>query len=226
MIQSIVKFSQLEDRFDSEYYQPKFIKVFKALEKSGYKLEKLGNIISDINYGTSEKVIYQDSGVSFLRVTDVDDFYTIEPENGKFISKQEANKLKQYAVEEGEIIISRTGTLGSAVYIDKRLAGSIFGSYFIRVSFKPSKLKTIFVAVYLNSLFGKLQAERMASGGIQTNLTIDAIKSFTIPVLDETTQKKICNLYFEALNERRKSKQLLEQAKTDIEKIVEKGARG
>lgn len=220
------KFSDMEDRFDAEYYQPKFIKVFKALEKSGYKLEKLGDIVSGVRYGTSEKVVYQKDGVPFLRVTDVDDFYTIEPENGKFVSRQEAEKLKQYAVKKGEIIISRTGTLGSAVYIDDNLNGSIFGSYFIKVLPDSKELLPEFVAFYLNSLCGKMQTEKMASGGIQTNITVEMVKSYIIPVLNKKVQENICNLYFEALSERRKSKQLLEQAKIDIEKNVEKGARG
>ncbi len=218
------KFSDIEDRFDPEYYQPRFLKIFKALDKSGYELKRLGDIASGVRYGTSEKVIYKAEGVPFLRVTDVDELYSIEPEKGKFISKQEANKLKQYAVKKGEIIISRTGTLGSAVYIDDNLEESIFGSYFIKVSPKSKELLPEFIAFYLNSLFGKMQTEKMASGGIQTNITIDTIKSYKIPILNKKAQEKICSLYFEALDERRKSKHLLEQAKLKVEEIVEQGA--
>lgn len=217
------KFSEIENRLDPEYYQPRFNEIKKVLDRSGYKLVKLGDISSAIRYGTSDKVIYKEKGVPFLRVTDVDEFFTIEPEKGKFISKIEAEKLKKYAVKGGEIIISRTGTLGSAIYINSRLDGSIFGSYFIKVSPESKELLPEFIAFYLNSLLGKLQTEKRASGGIQTNLTVEMIKSYTILVLPQRIQKKICNLYSEALQNRKKSKQLLEEAKQKVEDLLEKG---
>lgn len=217
-------FSEISDRIDSKYYQPKFIKIRKLLLKGKHKSVTIGEISHSIRYGTSEKVHYTNDGAPFLRVTDIDSFYTILPEEGKFITLHEAERLKEYKVKKGELIISRTGTLGSAVYINEGLDGSIFGSYFIKVSLNHEKLDPFFVAFFLNSKAGKLQSEQLASGGIQRNLTIDAIKSLIIPVLPKSTQQKISKLIQQLFKLRQESKNLIEKAKREVEGMTEKSS--
>lgn len=222
MIQSTVKFSQIKDRFDAEYYKPGFLELGRLISKSKIKFIRLGDIASRIRYGTSEKVAYQEKGISFLRVTDIDDFFTIEPENGKFISRQQAEKLKNFSVSKGELLVSRTGTLGSVVYITERLEGSIFGSYFIKVTIQKNTLSPIFVSVFLNSPWGKLQTERAASGGIQTNITIEMIQNLLIPELRKNDQERIAQIYIEAVKTRRKAKELVDKSQEEVEKIIKK----
>lgn len=222
MIQSTVKFSQVKDRFDAEYYKPEFLELEKLISGSGTKFIRLGDLASKIRYGTSEKVAYQEKGVPFLRVTDIDEFFTIEPENGKFISKQQAEKLKTFSVNEGDLLISRTGTLGSVVYITKRLGGSIFGSYFIKAMLQKDTLSPIFVSVFLNSPWGKLQTERSASGGIQTNITIEMIQNLLIPELRKNDQDRIAQIYMEAVETRRRAKELVDKSREEVERIIKK----
>ena len=184
----------------------------------------LGEIAKEIKYGTSDKVIYQEKGIPFLRVTDINKYKTINPIEGKFISVNEALKLKPYQVEENDLIISRTGTLGSVIYIGNDLAGSIFGSYFIKVKPKiENNILPHFISIFLNSAIGKLQTDKLGSGGIQTNLTIEMIKGLIFPILEIEKQLKICNLYNESIMLLTHSKELLEKAKTEVERIIEGG---
>lgn len=214
-------FSKIEDRLDGEYYQPRYLKAITAIKSGGYKTISLGSIASKIRYGTSQKVAYQDDGVPFLRVTDIDNFFSIDPQEGKFISEAEAKTLQSYAVQENDLLISRTGTLGSVVHINKALAGSVFGSYFIKVTPKKNvEILPLFAAIFLNSLVGKLQSERYGSGGIQTNLTIEMIKELIVPAFKKRQQEQICRIYSEALQAKKESKNLLEQAKQEVEKII------
>lgn len=216
------KFSKISDRIDSDYYQPRFIRIKELLLREKYKTVTIGEISREIKYGTSEKVYYTNDGVPFLRVTDIDSFYTIWPEEGKFISPYETERLKEYKTNEGDLIISRTGTLGSAIYIDKSLKDCIFGSYFIKVTLNHPELDPFFVAFFLNSKAGKLQSERLGSGGIQTNLTIDAIKSLIVPILPKSAQQKISKLIQQSFNLRQESKALIEKAKKEVEEMIEK----
>ena len=220
---SIIQKSQLEGnlRLDAEYYQPEYLEIGPTTLKGKLKVIGLGDIASEIKYGTSENLEYPPTGTPFLRVTDVNDIFTIDPENGKFILPSDAMKLKEYRVYKGDILISRTGTLGLAVFIDERLEGSIYGSCFIKVSIRDKRFNNEFITVFLNSRFGQLQTAREASGGIQTNLTIGAIKSFNVPILPKSSQQKIADLVRKSHEARKKSKELLEVAKKKVEEMIE-----
>lgn len=212
------KFSETNERIDPEHYQPIFNEVEKVFKKQ--KTVNLGDISLEIKYGTSEDLFYVEKGMPFLRVTDINEFSTIEPMEGKFINNFDAGRLKEYQVQTDDIIISRTGTLGLAVYIDEKLHGAIYGSYFIKVKPRHKDLFNRFIAFFISSKIGRLQTNRWASGGIQTNLTIDAIKSIQIPILSQPVQQKISSLIQESLRLSKETKNLINEAKKQVEEII------
>jgi len=216
-------FSEVEKttRFDSEYYQPKYDQNIENVRNSKFKNVKLGTLIEGIKYGTSEKVDYSESGIPFLRVTDINSFNTIDIEDIKRIPEYELQRVKNAIIRENEILISRTGTIGCAVYINEKLKNSIFGSYFIKI--KVDKINPLYLSIFLNSQLGKLQTQRETSGAIQTNITIPIIKSLRIIVPDTEIQEKICDVYRDALQIRDASRRLIVQAKTEVEELIEKG---
>ena len=188
---SLVPFRYIIDRIDAGYYRPKFLDMDNKFNKIKSPLIELDELISGIKYGTSEKVKYTDTGIPFLRVTDINQFNTIETSLGKFVSEKTSERLKEYQVMQDDILISRTGTIGVAVYINAELENSVFGSYFIKITVDKSKAVPLYIAQFLNSKLGRLQSERLKSGGIQTNLTIDAIKSIKVPLPTKNEQLKI-----------------------------------
>lgn len=218
-------FSEVEKtmRFDSEYYQPKYGRNIENARNSKFKNVKLGTLIEGIKYGTSEKVDYSESGIPFLRVTDINSFNTMDIEDIKRIPEYELPRVKNAIIRENEVLISRTGTIGCAVYINEKLKNSIFGSYFIKIKVDKSKINPLYLSMFLNSQLGKLQTQRETSGAIQTNITIPIIKSLTIIVPDTEIQDKICDVYKDALQIRDASRRLIVQAKTDVEELIEKG---
>jgi len=198
-------------RFDSEYYQLKYDQNIENVRNSKFKNVKLGTLIEGIKYGTSEKVDYSESGIPFLRVTDINSFNTIDIEDIKRIPEYELPRVKNAIIREREVLISRTGTIGCAVYIDGGLKNSVFGSYFIKIKVDESKINPLYLSIFLNSQLGRLQTERDTSGAIQTNITLPIIKSLRIIVPDTEIQDKICDVYMDALQIRNASrKHLLE----------------
>lgn len=80
-----------------------------------------------------------------------------------------------------------------------------------------------FAAFFISSKIGRLQTNRWASGSIQTNLTIDAIKSIRIPILSQYIQQKISSLVKEAIRLCKEAKNVLSNAKQKVEIAVSKG---
>ena len=210
-------------RLDSEYYQPKYDELYELLEASCLKkewdLKRLNSLSSLFKYGSSEPFEYLAQGVPFLRIADLQK-YRFNEKNLKFIS-QEAAKHQQATARTGDVLISRSGTLGLAITTPDYLNNAVYGSYFILTRPRQEGILPTYLALYLNSLVGKLQTEQANTGGIQTNLTIPVLESLLIACPPLNVQQKLVDKVSKSYDAEDKSKQLLEIAKTGVERAIE-----
>ncbi|EIA82542.1 hypothetical protein cco6_00702 [Campylobacter coli 59-2] len=77
------------------------------------------------------------------------------------------------------------------------------------------------LVLLLNSFICKMQFERIGTGGVQTNLSSIDMQNILIPKIDPTTQEKIAKYIQESFNLRKKSKQLLDNAKIKVEEQIQ-----
>ena len=66
-----------------------------------------------------------------------------------------------------------------------------------------------------------MQAERDAGGSIILHWRVGEIENVVVPVIDYKIQEKIAALVEESFNLKKQSEQLLEVAKTAVEKAIE-----
>jgi type I restriction enzyme M protein len=214
---------QSSGRFDAEYYQPKYDELYESLEAAcldkGWDLRQLASLSSLFKYGTSEPFEYLEQGVPFLRIADLQK-YRFREQDLKFIS-QEAAKQQQANVKTGDVLISRSGSLGLAVVIPEYLNDAVYGSYFILTRPNQEAILPTYLALYLNFLVGKLQTEQANTGGIQTNLTIPVLESLLIAYPPLEIQQKFVDMVNQSYDAEDKSQQILEIAKTGVERAIE-----
>ncbi len=210
-------------RFDAEYYQPKYDEFYKCLETScldkKWKIKRLKDLSSCFKYGSSDSLEYISQGVPFLRIADLQK-YRFNKKDLKFISQESANK-QQAKVKTDDVLISRSGTLGLAIVIPEYLNNAIYGSYFILTRPDNTLILSTYLALYINSLVGKLQTEQANTGGIQTNLTIPVLESLLIACPPLNIQQKFVDKINQCYDAEDKAKQLLEIAKIGVEKAIE-----
>jgi hypothetical protein len=209
-------------RLDAEYYQPKYDELYRKLETAcltkKWKLIQLKSLSSTFKYGTSEPFDYIEKGVPFLRIADLQK-YRFAEKDLKFISYEASQN--QASVKTGDVLISRSGTLGLAIVIPEDLNNAIYGSYFILTRPNQNLIISSYLALYINSLVGKLQTEQANTGGIQTNLTIPVLESLLIVCPPLEIQQKFVDKVNQSYDAEDKSKQLLEIAETAVEKAIE-----
>jgi restriction endonuclease S subunit len=215
---------QTANRFDAEYFQPKYETIIVALKKASQKrkvpLTTLGEISQPMKYGTSEPFDYIEKGIPFLRIADVSN---LDFDSGTVmrIPERQAEKCTNERVQSDDLLISRSGTLGMVIPIDKRFDNAIFGSYFIRIRPKID-ISCSYLKVFYNSIIGKLIVERLQTGAIQTNLTIPAIEKFPLLLSWPQLEEKIDDLINKSKQARMDAELLLHQAKQKIEELIEK----
>ena len=179
----------------------------------------ISDLSKSLKYGTSDKLDYQEHGIPFLRIADLDN-KRFDPDSVLHISTEDASLQKNARVRTGDVLISRSGTLGLAVAITPEFNNAVFGSYFIRVRPNQEVINPEFLALYINSLAGALQIQRLNTGGIQTNLTIPAIESIYVIAGSIKWQNSILKYVESSISARKESKQLIEKAKRMVEEAV------
>ncbi|MBN2269942.1 MAG: N-6 DNA methylase [Sedimentisphaerales bacterium] len=139
---------------------------------------RLQEVCDKITDGTHRTPIYTDSGVPFLRVTDI----THSNDSKKFItSKEHAELIKRCKPEVGDVLYSKNGTIGVAKLVDWDWEFSIFVSLAL-LKPKRARLDSRYLESFLNSDDALSQATARSKSGTVTNLHLEEINEMNIPL--------------------------------------------
>lgn len=142
------------------------------------QLDKLANKIID---GTHHTPTYTKHGVPFLRVTDVQS-NEIDFSKLKYVSIEEHEVLiKRCKPEKGDLLLSKNGTIGIPKVVTWDWTFSIFVSLAL-IKLKKEKLSPEFLEQFFKSDYLDLQIKQKSKQGTVTNLHLEEIKEFLIPL--------------------------------------------
>lgn len=99
----------------------------------------LKEISTDVSYGYTASAQADECGPKFLRITDIVPYFV--DYNSVPYCKIDKNKCKQYLLENGDLIIARTGATTGYNYLFEDDIPTVFASYLIR--FRLSKTKVV-----------------------------------------------------------------------------------
>jgi type I restriction enzyme M protein len=152
-----------------------------------WEMVELGEISTKITDGTHKTPTYTNSGIPFLRVTDL----TKSNDSKKFISVEEHTELiKRCNPEIGDVLYSKNGTIGVAKVIDWDFEFSIFVSLAL-IKPKHDVINSKYLECFLNSDAAFFQATARSKSGTVTNLHLIDIKTIKVPLPDIKTQRQI-----------------------------------
>ena len=152
-----------------------------------WPIKELSEVAVRITDGTHTTPNYTDSGVPFLRVTDI----TQSNASKKFISKEEhAGLIKRCNPQKGDVLYSKNGTIGVAKLIDWDWDFSIFVSLAL-IKPRPESVDPRYLECFLNSDAAYAQATSRSKSGTVTNLHLVDIKTIQIPLPLLTMQQQI-----------------------------------
>jgi restriction endonuclease S subunit len=211
-------------RLDPFYYEPRYKAIDEAFKKSRYAISTLGEHIEEIRYGASVKNIYVKDGIPLLRILNLKP-NEIDLSDIVRLPKEKEKEIGNCYVEEGDFLISRSGTLGITAIVPREADGFAYGSFMIRFSIRQSELNPFYLCIIMNSEVVKEQITRRRIGAIQGNITIPTIKSLSIPLPPSFIQEKIVNEVHKRREKGRRfkeeAKELLEKAKREVEELIE-----
>lgn len=208
------------NRCDGEYYQPKYKQLMQHLAR--FECKTLGSLCvftKGIEIGSSA---YKEQGKLFMRVSNISENGIQTGNSDKHLSDIDYQRLKPYQIENGDILCTKDGTIAMCYVIDDDVEG-IFSSGIVKLSLNDD-MPAEYLTIVINSIFGKMQANRDCSGALITHWKIGDMKKMLIPIIGDNKMIEIADLVSRSKEAKQESKQLLAQAKSRIEELIEQEA--
>ena len=160
-------------------------------EIESIKYEKVNEYAKSIFVGGRGKRNYVENGVAFLSSSDM---MLFNPKRGcKYVSKNNPG-LDSMMVNQKDILISRSGTVGNTVLVGEDLAGTAISEHALRLVIDPDKISPNYVFCFLKTKYGMKSMEASSFGSVIITLNEDLIGNINLPILDQGTQDKINEL--------------------------------
>jgi type I restriction enzyme S subunit len=163
----------------------------------GWPISRLGEVFSKTRAGTRcgpfgsslKKEDYLESGIPVLGIDDVLPNLFIQ-RTTLFISEQKYNQLRSFDVIQGDILISRAGTVGRLCVVDKPVGASIIGTNLIRLSLDEGAICPEYFAALFTFFAHRFTGLRAnAKADAYSFMSTGVLKSLEIPVPDVSTQR-------------------------------------
>lgn len=176
----------LKEAFDSALQDnPPMMPISELLtpERKGMATGPFGTMI--------KKHEHQTIGVPMLGIENIGDGKFIDG-NKIFVTPEKAKELKSFALLEGDIIISRSGTVGEICAIPKRMEGALLSTNLMRVSLNCDIICPDFF-IYLFQSKGVVldQVKELCKGSTRSFLNQTILKKIMFPVPAVDKQKEI-----------------------------------
>ena len=208
-------------RLDAEYYQPKFYEVESKIKAKGFVLTQ--DICSHINYGSVPTSPYTENGegIPYIKGLNLKNAEIVTDQLDRIINTEGLSS--KVFTEKGDIVISQMGTVGNCGVVESEQVGWIFASFTIRIRLKKqSDFNPHFIALYIEKVARPYYLMRnVAQASVRQNTDLPTIRNMYIPLVPKGIQLLVAQKMQDARNAKSRSKQLLEIAKTGVERAIE-----
>ena len=206
-------------RLDSEYYQSKYDLMENKIKdyKGGYC--KLQNLVLNYSGGFafSSDDYLENGDLALIRINNIKNA-DLDMSNAVYLKKQCEKLSPKDKVKQGDILISMSGSIGLSCLIKENIE-AMTNQRILKISIKDFSGDVL--VLLLNSIFCRLQFERIGTGGVQTNISSNDILNILIPKINPATQEQIALKIQKSFTLRAKSKDLLQNAKIKLENAIE-----
>ncbi|HEF2302531.1 TPA: restriction endonuclease subunit S [Campylobacter jejuni] len=202
-------------RLDSEYYQSKYEDIEKFIKSYPNGYDSFSSIINNKDTNFTPK---NNENYSYIELANIGNNGNIsEPISD--LGKNLPTRARRI-VSKGDVIISSIeGSLSSCALITQEFDKHLVSTGFFVLNSKLLNGETLLV-MFKSQIFQEY-LKKFPSGTILCATNKEELSKILIPKIDSTTQEKIAKYIQESFNLRKKSKQLLDNAKIKVEEQIQ-----
>lgn len=213
----VVDYSDVEKakRIDADYFQPKYEDLINKLKTSKPRL--LTAVIESVAAQFSPK---NEENYKYVELANINSSIGIIDGYSRILGKEAPSRARRI-LREGDVIVSSVeGSLEKVALASMGQSNFLASTGFFQ--FRSKFILPEVLLVIAKSLVLQMQLKKHCSGTILMAVPNDSLKNILIPVLPKVTQQKIAALVRKSYEAKKKSKELLEEAKIKVEMMIEK----
>ena len=205
-------------RLNATYYSTEVYKALHILEKSGYPLEKLGNVVKEVfHLPRFKRTFVEDERMGWPYLAPID-LVMVRPIRRRFILR-DVKEPERFFVKKGWLLITCSGAVGRVIYVTKRLEEYFITHDIIRV-ICGSKVLPGYLCAYLSSWIGNVLLTKDEYGMAVRHIEPEHVREIPVPILPSDVQWEIHEMIVRAWEMRDKAIELEDKAVYLVEKKV------
>lgn len=203
-------------RMDAEYFQPRHEIVEDRIKqyKNGWKY------LTELIKISSKKIeIDPEETYTYIELADINKSLGIVDASTKIAGADLPSRARM-KLGKGDVLVSSVAGSIDKVALVHQATENLVGStgFFV---FQPKAFSSEVNLIIAKSIVIQSLLAREAQGTILTAVPSKSLGRVVIPNLDQTTQEKITKLVQESHKSLRESRQLIEDAKREVEKMID-----
>ncbi len=204
-------------RLEASVYTGEGDRVRKYLEQCKWDIVHLRDMfISEAFYlGRFRRVYVEEKdGVPFILPSQITE---ICPRASKFIAPKQILQFENTRVQRGQVLLTRSGTIGNVSYVSQTLHNQSLSDDVIRID---AQEYSGYIYAYLRSRTGRLMIETNNYGAVVEHIEPGHLNNINIPNPPSILKQEIHNLVEESFGLRDESNELLDEAQTLLQEAL------
>ena len=151
---------------------------------------KLKNACKILNGFAFKSGKYVDSGIRIIRIANVQKGY-VEDEKPAFYSNSEEPSIRDYILEENDLLLSLTGNVGRVALLDKKWLPAALNQRVACLRIKDNRVIKDYL--YFALLSDKFENDciKSSKGIAQKNMNTEWLKDYEVPLPSKQTQREV-----------------------------------
>lgn len=204
-------------RLEASVYGIEGRQARKNLEKCKWDIVTFGDgFIDNAFYLGRFKRVYVDkvNGIPFILPSQITEIY---PKAVKYISPETNIDIESTRVKGGQVLLTRSGTIGVVSYVTKTLENQALSDDVIRIE---TKEYSGYVYTYLKSKIGRLLVETNNYGAVISHIEPEHLNDIPIPNPPPILKQEIHNLIEKSFKLRDESNELINEAQALLKEAL------
>lgn len=203
-------------RFEAGFFASEGYRAVDAMHHSGFDMETVGEASSVVWPGVFARRFVKDPGHGAPFMT-TSVMMEARPRPSNYLSYKNTKNLDAYLVQEGTILISRSGTVGNVCLATKDIEGWAVSDDAIRVTVhEPDHLGPVYC--FLQSPLGQFLLKKSQTGSVVRHIYEADVSTLPIPRLPRALGEELTRLVKQASALRVEANRLLDEAEEMVYK--------
>lgn len=206
-------------RLDASVYNAEGVRVRHLLSQSNWPSINLGgeNGLATISYpGRFKRIFLKHSDFPIFRPSQITD---LRPRADLYLSDKTPTNLDALRVKYGQILMTRSGTIGKCTLVTSSYNNAIFSDDLLRIDFK-NPIDSGYTYAFLQSEIGRTLITTNNYGAVIQHVEPLHLDNIKIPNPDLSVKKEISELVYSSFEKRDEANRLIDQAEHILKKAL------